>query len=335
MENKSLISIIIPFHNSERHLRRCVDTIIQQTYTNLEIILVDDGSQDGSKKVAQKLVSEDKRIVLLEIPHSGVSVARNKGLETAKGSYIMFVDSDDIMNINVIRRMMLLMKKTYADMVTCGIERTEALDQQPLKKKISFKTYTKEEYLRLFFKINSNEWVHYPVAKLYKKELLPVSLYPPGIRVGEDVIGTYLAISRAEKIVALSDTGYYYYINPESATSDFSEKDFDLIKVWDQMTEITKGTEPDNKYAVLGRNRINFTLLLRMITQVPAKEITVRYSKQQKRLLRDLRRCEDDLLRSPVILSRKLMIFMLCHMYGPTALGCDIFVRLKNMKGLI
>lgn len=331
MKNKPLISVIIPFYNSEKHLERCVNSIIKQTYRELEIILVCDGSEDGSLAIAKKLSQEDGRIVVVEIPHGGVSVARNTGLEKANGKYIMFADSDDAMNVYIIKRMMAVMEKTKADIVSCRIERTEEIStDRPLARTISFDTFTQKEYLRLFFKIKSNEWVHYPVAKLYKKELLPLPLYPPGIRVGEDVLGTYLAVSKTKKIVALSDTGYYYYLNPNSATSEFSEKDFDLIRVWDQMVDATKGIKPDHAYALLGRYRINFTLLLRMLTQVPAKEIRSNYSVQQKKLLRDLRRCEEELLHSPVIVSRKVMILLLCHMYDPVAAMCDIYVRLRK-----
>lgn len=331
MKNRPQISVIIPFYNSEKHLKRCVNSIMRQTFTDLEIILVCDGSEDGSPDIAKKLAEEDDRIIILDIPHGGVSVARNKGLEIATGDYVMFADSDDAMNIYIMNRMMKVMAKTKADIVTCSIERTDTFKEtEPLSDTISYKTYKKNEYLRLFFKIKSNEWVHYPVAKLYKRELLPLPLYPPGIRVGEDVLGTYLALSKAKNITALRDTGYYYYTNPNSATADFGKKDFDLIRVWDQMVDVTKGIKPDHAYARLGRQRINFTLLLRMLTQMSAKEIRKNYAAEQKRLLRDLRRCEDDLLRSPVVVSRKFMIFLLCHLYDPVAAGCNLYVYIKN-----
>ena len=335
MDKSALISIIIPFHNSEKHLEKCLNSIVNQTYNELEIILVNDGSEDGSPDIAERFAREDGRICVISIPQSGVSVARNTGLENASGEYIMFADSDDMMNTKIIKRMMKVMQSTDADIVSCGIERTEILKEEPISRDIVTDTYTRKEYLRLFFKIRSNEWVHYPVAKLYKKELLMMPLYPPGIRVGEDVVGTYRAITKAKKIVALKDVGYYYFINPESATGEFSEKDFDLIEVWDQMVRITKGVKPDHTFALLGRKRINFTLLLRLLTQVPAKEIEVRYGARQKRLLRDLRRYEDELLHSPVILSRKVMIFLLCHFYDQVAFGCDLYVRLKKKRGLL
>ena len=330
MATRDIISVIIPFYNSEKHLKKCVDSVTLQTYSDLEIILVNDGSYDGSRKIAEKLAKKDRRIRIIDIENSGVSVARNTGLSQSTGSFVMFADSDDMLNVNIIQRMMKVMKETKADMVTCQIDCTDTLTERPISKKIVYDIYSKYEYLRLFFKIGCNAQVHYPVAKLYRRELLPEDLYPAGIRIGEDVVGTYKAISQTEKIASLRDVGYYYYENPDSVTGSFSDKDFDLLDVWDRMVEITKGKDPEHKYALLGRDRINFTLLLRLITRVPADEIRKRFSSREKRLLRDLRRCEKRLLKAPIVTSRKLMIVLLCHMYKPAAAVGDIRLRIRK-----
>ena len=333
MATRDIISVIIPFYNSEKHLKKCVDSVTSQTYSDLEIILVNDGSTDSSRKIAERLASRDPRIRIIDIENSGVSVARNTGLSQATGSFVMFADSDDMINVNIIQRMMKVMKETKADMVTCQIDCTDTLTERLISKKIVYDIYSKHEYLRLFFKIGCNAQVHYPVAKLYRRELLPEDLYPAGIRIGEDVVGTYKAISQTEKIASLRDVGYYYYENPDSVTGSFSDKDFDLLDVWDRMVEITKGKDPDHKYALLGRDRINFTLLLRLITRVPADEIRKRFSSREKRLLRDLRLCEKRLLKAPIVTSRKLMIVLLCHMYKPAAAVGDLRLRLR--RGLL
>ena len=330
MATRDIISVIIPFYNSEKHLKKCVDSVTSQTYSDLEIILVNDGSYDGSRKIAEKLAKKDGRIRILDIENSGVSVARNTGLSQSTGSFVMFADSDDMLNVNIIQRMMKVMKETKADLVTCQIECTDSLAERPISKSILYDMYSKEEYLRLFFKIGTNVQVHYPVAKLYRREFLPEDLYPAGIRIGEDVVGTYKAISRTEKIAALRDVGYYYYDNPDSVTGSFSDKDFDLLAVWDKMVKITEGKEPDHEYALLGRDRINFTLLLRLITRVPADEIRKKYSSLQKRMLKDLRRCEKRLMKAPIVTSRKLMIALLCHMYEPVAAVGDIRLRIRK-----
>ena len=319
MDKSTLISIIIPFYNAGQLLSKCVKSIADQTYKNLEIILVNDGSDDISVDIAKRLADNDKRIILLCMPHSGVSAARNKGLEAATGRYVMFADSDDRMNPKIIKRMMKIMMKNDVDMVECGVTKTDVLTDRSLPENVSFLIYSHDEYMRMFFKINSNKMVHYPVGKLYKKELLPDNLYPADIRIGEDVIGTYLSLTNVRRVAVLKDTGYYYYRNPHSTTARFSEKDFDLIKVWDRMMELTKGVSPDHYYAKIGRDRINFTLLLRMMTQLSPKEMEHKFPGQRKKLLGSLKEKERELLGAPIVPSRKVMIFMVCHFYEQMA----------------
>ena len=272
MKTRPLVSVIIPFYNAEKYLRRCVESIAGQTYPELEILLVDDGSEDSSAEIAVSLAENDSRIRVVPIVHSGVSAARNEGLEKVSGSYVLFLDSDDWMDRAIVEMMVDQMTRTEADLVACdiafsdgreinsdGTEKAESTDtavNSPLTE-----TYSREEYLRFFFKIASNENVHFPVAKLYKKELLPHALYPEGIRVGEDVLGTYRALAKVKQIVWVRKVGYFYFKNPESVTTRFSPKDFDLFRVWDQVVADTQGKEPDHRYARINRDRINFTLL--------------------------------------------------------------------------
>ncbi|MBR3242423.1 MAG: glycosyltransferase [Parasporobacterium sp.] len=328
-----LISVIIPYFNTEKYLVRCVDSITAQTWRNLEIILVNDGSDDRSPSIARELASEDSRIVIMDVPHGGVSIARNAGLERASGKYVLFVDSDDWMAPRIIGHMARLMEKLDADLVTCEIERSEEISEFPSAKQAKYSVCTRDAFMRIFFKISSNEWVHFPVAKLYKRELLPKPLYPEHIRVGEDVLGTYLAVAETRKIVRLKEVGYYYFINPRSATSQFDERDFDLIRVWDKVVEATRGKEPDHSYARLNRDRINFTLLLRMLTELPARERKARFGKIEKQLRSDLKKCEKNLLHSPIVFSRKVLIFLLCHCYPVVELGGSILYKIGNRHG--
>lgn len=103
MENEPLISIVVPVYNVESYLVNCVSSIIEQTYKNLEIILVDDGSTDKSKKICDDLAKKDKRIKVIHKDNGGLSSARNAGIDVAKGEYIGFVDSDDKINKNMYR----------------------------------------------------------------------------------------------------------------------------------------------------------------------------------------------------------------------------------------
>lgn len=327
-----MVSVIVPYYNMGKYLKRCVDSITDQTYKRLEIILVNDGSSDNSPEIARELAKNDSRIILVDILHGGVSKARNAGLDKASGDYVMFVDSDDWIKRDLVMHLIKVMVKKKADLVTCELQRVDNEDQETTTANVRYKEYDRDKYLRILFKIDNNEWVHYPVAKLYKRELLPKDLFPVDIRIGEDVIGTYRAVADAKKIIKISDVGYYYFKNTESATSRFSMQDFDLITVWDEMERITEGVDPDSSYAILNRERINFTLLLRMITRVPRKTINREYKEQEKRLRADLKECEKRLLAGPIVKSRKVMIFMLCHFYPLMGIFCNIFARLKGDK---
>ena len=101
-KQNQLISVVIPVYNQERYLDRCLKSVLNQTYPNLEIICADDGSQDRTKKILQKWAKKDSRVHVLELPHSGVSICRNRGIEASGGDYLLFVDSDDYIGKNMI-----------------------------------------------------------------------------------------------------------------------------------------------------------------------------------------------------------------------------------------
>ena len=330
------ISIIVPYFNEEPYLRRCVNSLTSQTYQELEILLVDDGSEDGSPQIARELADADPRISCLSLPHRGVAAARNAGLAAASGAQVLFVDADDWMRRDMISRMHQVMRDTQADIVTCDLTHTdgqEKTEEAVVTQAPAPEICSQEEYLRLFFRIHSNEWVHFPVAKLYKKELLPQPLYPVGIRVGEDVPGTYLAVIGAKKIARIREVGYFYFNNPQSATSCFSDRNFDLIAAWDMTVQAAEGREPDHSYAKLNRHRADFGILLRMTTEVPAAEIREKYGPQREKLLRSLREGRGELLRSPIVFSRKVLIFILCYMYPLFAFFGDLYARWYRFRG--
>ena len=116
MENK--VSIIIPIYNSNKYLKECLDSIINQTYSNLEIILIDDGSKDNSFDICEEYAKKDKRIILKKKNNEGVSATRNLGIEICTGKYILFIDSDDYCNENMIEKILYNSQKN--DLIICG-----------------------------------------------------------------------------------------------------------------------------------------------------------------------------------------------------------------------
>ena len=116
---KELVSIIVPVYNLEKYIEKCVRSLLQQTYTNVEIILVDDGSRDESGEICDRLASEDSRIKVIHKENGGLSSARNCGIENATGEYIMFVDGDDFISELMVEKLYVALKDNCADISVC------------------------------------------------------------------------------------------------------------------------------------------------------------------------------------------------------------------------
>lgn len=201
--NQPLISIIIPIYNVESYLRRCLDSIIKQTYTYLEIILVDDGSPDGCPKICDEYATIDNRITVIHKKNGGLSDARNAGLDICKGDYISFVDSDDWINERYIETLLNHALKEDADIVIGENSRTKS------NKKTEIHTFSSKKALLHLFKKNhlafTVSW-----GKLYKKKLFYFLRFPLG-KYHEDEFTTYILFYNSKKIVYSSEILYYYY----------------------------------------------------------------------------------------------------------------------------
>ncbi len=206
---KSLISVIVPIYNVEKYLDRCIKSIVNQTYQNLEIILVDDGSTDNSGKICDEYVKKDDRIKVIHKENGGLSDARNVGIENATGRLIGFVDSDDYIDKDMFELLNTDLTKYDADIAICNVkkenENAELLEECGLEE---IRVFNKKEALKLLIKdlIKSYAW-----NKLYKIELFAKVRFPVG-KTMEDVATTYKIFEKAEKIVFEGNT-YYHYIN--------------------------------------------------------------------------------------------------------------------------
>ena len=135
-----LVSIIVPIYNSEQYLERCINSLIKQTYKNIEIILIDDGSKDSSLSIIEKYAKQDCRIVYISKENSGVSSSRNDGIKIAKGKYISFVDSDDYIESNMIEDMYKALVEQNVDIVRCSVkENNENISTIFANKKVDLK----------------------------------------------------------------------------------------------------------------------------------------------------------------------------------------------------
>lgn len=219
-QEKALISIIIPVYKVEKYLEKCIQSVINQTYENLQIILVDDGSPDNCGKICDEYAKKDHRIEVIHKSNGGLSDARNKGLEIAKGEYIGFVDSDDYIEADMYEVLYNLLKQYNADVSICNFYTVS-------QGKISIKNadngineYNRIEILKeilLDKNIQSYAW-----NKLYKKELFDEIKYPIGKKY-EDIGTTFYLLEKCNKVVATGKSEYYYINRQDSIVNNVTE----------------------------------------------------------------------------------------------------------------
>lgn len=144
----NLISVIIPVYNGEKYIKRCINSLINQTYKNIEIIIINDGSKDNSINIIKEISEKDKRIIIIDKENQGVSIARNAGIEKASGDYIMFVDVDDWVKTNMIEQMYKVIKKENVDIVKCNSinEFNNKATENKISNSLVNKVLKKEEY---------------------------------------------------------------------------------------------------------------------------------------------------------------------------------------------
>ena len=182
-----LVSVIVPVYNTEKYLLDCVQSILQQTYTELECILVDDGSTDESAGICSRLVSTDTRIVYYRQENAGVAAARNQGLSLAKGERILFVDSDDVLQQNMVEEMQSVMDTDKTDCVVCGVTfftESDLLKTQEILPHAVL--HSGEEMAAYFSKNYSATLMNSPCNKLYKREYIKQT-FDPSMDLGEDL----------------------------------------------------------------------------------------------------------------------------------------------------
>lgn len=211
-----LVSIIVPIYKVEPYLRCCLDSIVNQTYTNLEIILVDDGSPDGCPQICDEYAAKDNRIIVIHKKNGGLSDARNAGLDICKGEYISFVDSDDWTDENYIANLLDIITKNKADIAIAENIRTDGCSE-PSKGNISINVYTPQNALKYLFSQNN---IAFTVSwgKLYKKSLFTSLRFPLG-KYHEDEFTTYILFYNSKKIAYTSEILYYYYQRADSIVS--------------------------------------------------------------------------------------------------------------------
>lgn len=222
-----LVSVIVPVYKVESYLRKCIDSIIAQTYTNLEIILIDDGSPDNCPAICDEYATNDYRVQVIHKENGGLSDARNVGISIAKGDWICFVDSDDIVNINYVRILVTAAIKNDCEIAICSYSTFYNDKTINIHKKI-YKTNCLKiiSPIEAFKKQYVSDVTKYVVAwnKIYKRSLFDTKIRFPIGRLHEDDFTTYKLFLEANKIVDIDYCLNYYRVRKESITANYSPK---------------------------------------------------------------------------------------------------------------
>lgn len=237
------ISVIIPVYNVEKYIRRCLDSVVNQTYSNLDIILVNDGTPDNSGEILEEYAKKDDRIRVFHNDNMGLSGARNFGIEKIKGEYIAFIDSDDFIELTYFEKLYKTLKENDADISVCGFKLYFENKTKNTKNKniLPYKTriLEKEEAIKNIFSYSSKA-IAFTVAwaSLAKKELFDGIRYPLN-QILEDVSTTYKLYLKASKIAYYNEPLYYYVQrNGSILNSPFTLKKISMINMYDEKLRI-------------------------------------------------------------------------------------------------
>ena len=219
-DKKPLISVIVPIFRVEKYLEKCVSSIISQTYSNLEIILVDDGSDDNCPTICDNFQAKDSRIKVIHKTNGGLSQARNYGLRIATGDFIGFVDGDDWIEPCMYEALLSALLDTGADIAVCNYikESTEPKPIQRIAESSEGKLYSSVEAMKMI--LNSTGFVgNFVWNKLYRSSLLANVFFPEG-KLYEDSPWTAHVVCRAKSIICIDYPLYHYLYRPDSLSHD-------------------------------------------------------------------------------------------------------------------
>lgn len=223
--NDSLVSIIVPTYNAEKYLDSCIQSVLRQTYTNWELILIDDGSTDKSGRIAEEYGFADERITVFHQKNLGVSLARNQGIDEATGNYVVFLDADDELIEDCLAKTVNIAEETNADVVAGRSCENQELFQDRI-------IWTGAEALENSLK--DHLFTYSACAKLIRREFIGKTRFTPDIRINEDSYFVFQLLCKQNVFVLTNDVIYFYRANSESSSRTvFSEKYFDILKVSD------------------------------------------------------------------------------------------------------
>lgn len=255
------ISIILPVYNVDKYLRKCIDSILNQTYKNFELIIIDDGSTDNCPSICDEYKLLDNRIQVIHQENKGLSAARNVGIDLSIGKYITFIDSDDYIDNKYLEILHKLIVENKADMAVCDKIIVNDKEKETNKLITNYNNEiidVEEAYMRMF-KCNGigfNVW-----SKLYKTNIVKKIKFPKG-KLYEDIFVINKIMSSVKKIIVTNYNGYYYLKRRDSITNtNISDNHMNLIEGSIKFKDYMLRNYPNlNDYTIRGYVNANFTV---------------------------------------------------------------------------
>lgn len=285
-----MVSVVVPIYRVEKYLRKCVDSLLQQTYKNIEIILVDDGSPDACPEICDELKKTDDRIVVIHKKNGGLSDARNAGIQIANGTYITFIDSDDYVTDTYVEYLYSLIEKYHTRMSLCTHTVVFENGNNIIYGNGKDEVLTTEICLeRMLYDdvINTSAW-----AKLYETEMVRKFPYPVG-KLFEDIATTYKFFMECGTIACGYKSQYFYMLRSSSIVyQEFNMKKLELLEMTDIMAKDVLKEYPQLKTAIRRRQ-----LYARFSTLNQFQNVSG-YKNEKKELISYIRKNKDCVIKN-------------------------------------
>ena len=290
---EDLISVIIPVYNVKPYLRMCADSVFSQTFRNLEIIFVDDGSTDGSGELCDELAAEDPRVRVIHQENGGLSAARNTGIDASTGAYLYFLDSDDAISPVTIVHLWTACVRTKADAAVGDFIRfsEEAVPEE--RRKFTSQAFGTEEALRRM--LMNEGFGHQAWGKLFRRGLWEKYRYPKGL-LYEDYAVIYDVMMGAEKVAAVTDALYFYRMQAGSIMhSRIGERNLTLLDTSARVTDMISKKYPALRGAAV---RLQVVTYMRFLSDMLATDYHL-FPDVQKRIIDTVRGLRKEFLHAP------------------------------------
>lgn len=305
-KKEAMISVIIPVYNVYAYLIECIDSVINQTYMNLEIIMIDDGSNDGSSELCDKIAFKDDRIMVIHKENGGLSDARNVGISKANGEFLFFLDSDDILDKNAIKCMVDFCDDNDVDIVIGQLQRfVDELTINNKKETVQFQTVDSNTALKKM--LLHQDIGHEACGKLYKRKLWEKRKFPKG-QLYEDYLVMYDLIMECENVGIIRKPLYYYRVRHGSImNTKIERKELQILEVTEMVTNDIIQKRPEVGEYALYLQLVTCLKTMKRILDVGMDA----YEDEQKKILTFVHKNKFLMMKRWVNIKDKIKIFCL------------------------